>query len=65
MEGYTSYMMKKFSPGDLLTIAPSKDMMEYALNFIPVDFTWSLFILAEIFFFYAIFLMMKNGKTAR
>ena len=65
MEGYTRYMLKKFSPGDLLTIAPSKDMMEYALNFIPSHFTWSLFILAEIFFVYAIFLMIKNGKTKK
>jgi hypothetical protein len=65
MEGYTRYMLMKFQISDLLAISPSKEMMEYALNFIPVHFNWTLFILAEIFFFYAIFLMMKNGKTAR
>jgi hypothetical protein len=65
MEGYTRYMLKKFTFSDLLTISPKKEMMEYALNFIPSCFTWSLFILAEIFFFYAIFLMIKNGKTKK
>jgi len=65
MEGYTRYMLKKFNPHDLLSISPKKEMMEYALNFIPSHFTWSLFILAEIFFFYAIFLMIKNGKPGR
>ena len=62
MEGYTSYMMKKFSPGDLLTIAPSNEMMDYALNFIPVHFTWTLFILAEIIFFLAIYQLTKRVK---
>jgi hypothetical protein len=60
MEGYTRYMLNKFSPHDLLTIAPSKDMMEYALNFIPSHFTWSLFILAEILFFIAIYLIFHR-----
>jgi hypothetical protein len=62
MEGYTRYMMKKFSPGDLLTIAPSNEMMDYALNFIPVHFTWTLFILAEIIFFLAIYQLTKRVK---
>ena len=65
MEGYTRYMLKKFTFGDLLSISPKKEMMEFALNYIPSRFTWSLFILAEILFFLAIFLMIKNGKPGR
>ena len=61
MEGYTSYMLMRFSISDLLSISPKKEMMEYAAMFIPVHFTWLLFGLAEVLFFLSILQIIRRG----
>ena len=61
IEGYTRYMLMRFSISDLLSISPKKEMMEYAAMFIPVHFTWLLFGLAEVLFFLSILQIIRRG----
>jgi len=61
-EGYTRYMLTRFSINDLLSVTPKKEVMKYATGFIPVHFNWILFGVAEILFFLAIFLIIKRAK---
>ena len=59
-EDYSRFMLKRFSPADLLSVPPSKELMDHALTFIPVRFDWALFGIAEIMFLVAIFLILKK-----
>jgi hypothetical protein len=62
IEGYSRYMLMRFSISDLINISPKKEMMEYAAMFIPVHFNWILFGLAEILFFISILQIIMRGK---
>ena len=60
-EGYTRYIMARFTINDLFSINPKKEMMEYAAMFVPVHFNWFLFAVAEMLFFLSIYLIIKRG----
>jgi magnesium-transporting ATPase (P-type) len=62
IEGYTRYMLTGFSISDLVGVSPKKEMMEYAAMFVPVHFNWILFGGAELLFFIAIYLIIKQAK---
>jgi uncharacterized membrane-anchored protein len=61
IEGYTMYMLMRFSMNDLLSVSPKKEVMEYAAMFVPVHFNWILFGVAEGLFFLSIYLIIKRG----
>jgi hypothetical protein len=62
IEGYTRYMLTRFSINDLLVVSPRKEMMEFAAAFIPVHFGWILFGVAEVLFFLTIYLIIKRAR---
>jgi hypothetical protein len=62
IEGYTRYMLMRFSMNDLLIVSPKKEMMEYAAMFVPVQFNWILFGVAELLFFIAIYRIIKQAR---
>jgi hypothetical protein len=59
-EGYTRYILTRFTINDLISINPKKEMMEYAAMFVPVHFNWILFVVAEVLFFLSIYLIIKR-----
>jgi hypothetical protein len=61
-EGYSRYMLGKFRLTDLLDITPDKEIMDYALNFIPSHFNWIIFAVAEVLFFISIYRMIRRGN---
>jgi hypothetical protein len=63
IEGYTMYMLTKFNLGDLFSISPGKEVLDYAALFVPVHFNWLLFGIAEIMFFTTVYLIIKRSKT--
>lgn len=62
-EEYVRFMMQKFSFGDVFDFSKADKLMEYALNYVPEQFSWWIFIVGEAFFFVAIYLFWKRNRT--
>jgi hypothetical protein len=62
IEGYTRYILLRFNISDLFTLSPGKELLDYSAMFIPVNFNWILFGMAEILFFVSIYQIIKHGK---
>jgi len=53
-QDYLSYMLNKFPIRELVTFTPSTEVTEYATNYVPVNFNWMVFFLAEALFLISI-----------
>jgi hypothetical protein len=51
---YFHYLLDKFTLRDIFLPGSYKEIMEYSMNFIPLNFNWYLFGFAELLFLYSI-----------
>jgi hypothetical protein len=60
IEDYSRFMLRRFTLADLIAVPPQKELMDYALTFIPIHFNWLLFGISEIMFLLAIILICRK-----
>jgi hypothetical protein len=62
-ESYLRYMLSRFSFSEVFRVNSSREVIEYSSSFIPVHFSWTLFITAEILFVLAILSMIRRMRN--
>jgi hypothetical protein len=62
---YSQFMLQKFSLGELLTVADSKEILEYTTLYIPQRFPWWIFGIGEIMHLLAIAMVWNRKKDAQ
>ena len=66
MEDYVSYMLQKFSLGDLLGKADQGQLLDFASNYVPDHFKWWLFSIGaglHILIIFHILIINRRNRT--
>lgn len=61
-EDYIRYMTKKYDFSDLFKLSENQKLMDYAELYIPVSFSWWIFITGEVLILLAIFIFYKRNR---
>lgn len=62
-EDYIHYITRKFAFIDLFKPSENKKLMDYAELYIPVSFSWWIFIIGEVLILLAIFIFYKRNRN--
>jgi hypothetical protein len=59
---YMEYMLNRFSVSEMVHFSGNKKLIEYAAAFVPVTFSWLIYSLGQILFFWSIFHIMRRMR---
>lgn len=61
VEDYVSFMIEKFSIGELFMVSKNDELMKQAALYVPQSFSWLIFIIGELLILTAIFIFCKKN----
>ena len=59
---YMEYMLDQYSISEMVHFRGNTKLIEYAAGFIPVKFSWFIYSLGQLLFFWSIFHIMRRMK---
>ncbi len=62
-EEYVGFMLSKFSAAEIFDFSNAEKLMEFALEYIPADFQWWIYIVGEVMFFMAVVLFWQRNRV--
>ncbi|MBN2174684.1 MAG: hypothetical protein JW731_11160 [Bacteroidales bacterium] len=65
IEDYLQYILQHYNFGQLFHFSENEKLLDYAVHYIPVSFSWWLFVLGEAVLFVAIARFYFRNKKAR
>ncbi len=65
VEDYVSYMRKEFSFSEIFFPADSQKLMEFAIQYVPVNFSWWIFGIGQLLIITGIVLWVVSHRSTR